>query len=291
MAAGFITSWPYIGMEVFSRLADSDDEPVSPDAFADIARTLADRLGRRLAGECDDHAEAFAAFRAPIDEVEDECHIHRALEVLVDIGLPDFATEADILDFLEAVYELLRDEYKAVWATAFSGLVVGFIRKFNLPYKLRPPFRLMPLILVQASRIYGLIESSVGPHGDHPELWEAFEEAYQQFVRNKGDRKVPIHKMTSYLEAVAADRLSAERGSLGKTLAAYETKRIFPHTSTIKDSLSSLYGFTSNFPGIRHAGNPVSRYRDLQDDDTLMLCLLLFVWSGYFHTLPVELTT
>lgn len=287
MTGGFIASWPYVGEEIFRRLAELDDEPVSSDVFADIARTLADKLGRRLARSLDDRAESFAAFRAPIDELQDEQHIHRALEVLEAIVLPDFAIEADILNALESVHELLSDEYSPDLAKAFADLVAAFIRKFNLAYKLRPPFRLLPLISGQAARIYDNIQQCTGPYGDHPELWEAFEEAYHHFVRNNGDRKTPIHKITSYLEAVAADHLSIKRDSLGDLLKIYEEKALFPHKGTIKTSLSTLYGFTSDFPGIRHPGNPAARNRELREDDTLMLSFLLFVWSGYLHTLPV----
>jgi hypothetical protein len=49
----------------------------------------------------------------------------------------------------------------------------------------------------------------------------------------------------------------------------------------VKSSLKSLYGFCSDYPGIRHAGNPASRIRDLETKDGILICLLLFAFSGY----------
>lgn len=312
MLGSFIAAWPYVGEEIFRRLAMPDDELVPSDVFADIARTLADELRRMPVGDRDRCAEAYAAFRTPIDELQDKEHIHRAMDVLEATRLPDFVTEDDVLSALESIHELLNDDYSPQLAVSFRDLVAAFICKFNLPYKVRPAFHLAPLISAQATRIYDLIEHCPGPHGDHPELWEAFEEAYFQFTRNKGDRKTPIHKITSYLEAVAIDRVGSRRSTaLGKVLAEYYEKQgIFPHKSllqksidalysfvsndevesrdkTPRKSLSNLYDFTSDYPAIRHSGNPAARNRELLDDDTFMLTLLLFVWAGYIHTLPV----
>lgn len=325
MKNGFIGSWGYFGEEVFRELADPMEVPMPPtDVFVEIGILLVRAVEKRFlrcvealqnefaaillieddqaAGEdpliaenkqrfqqmSKDIAEILKSFKQPFEAADDAEHAYQALDALHYTNLPNFVIEADVLTFLEATYGMLKEEYDPAWAEEFSRLVGNFIEKFHLPYKLCPPFRLMPLIAGQALRIYELIEQNSGPHGDHPELWQAFEEAYHQLVRNGGDRKTPIHKITSYLEAIAADKLDIERDSLGELLKSYENKRVFPHRGTITGSLDKLYGFTSNYPGIRHAGRPASRNRDLSEDDVTMLSLLLFVWSGYLHTLPVE---
>lgn len=351
MKNGFIGSWEYFGEEVFREISDpADGSPPPPDVFVEIGiqlvRVVEKRFFRRAEdlqaqyaeillaedsepGQGEDGqpeltpsqtkfkklseelAASFTSFKQPFEAADDADYAGRALDALHYTPLPEFVLEADILTFLEATYELLRDEYAPAWADHFARLIGDFIEKFHLPYKLRPAFRLMPLISAQASRIYELIETWAGPHGDHPELWEAFEEAYYVCLRLNGDKKTPIHKMASYVEAVVADKINEKRGSLGGLLTKYEKLGLFPHQSTIsgslgdivepmvavsapdavipaKASLGKLYGFTSDYPGIRHPGNPPAKNRELTIDDTAMLSFLLFAWSGYLHTLPVD---
>jgi hypothetical protein len=54
----------------------------------------------------------------------------------------------------------------------------------------------------------------------------------------------------------------------------------WPH-ATIRESLSRLYGFCSNYPNIRQAGNPVGVLRPLAARDATALSVLLLAFSGY----------
>ncbi len=49
----------------------------------------------------------------------------------------------------------------------------------------------------------------------------------------------------------------------------------------MRAALGSLYGFCSDYPGIRHAGNPASIRRDLATRDMTLASLLLLSFSGY----------
>jgi hypothetical protein len=55
----------------------------------------------------------------------------------------------------------------------------------------------------------------------------------------------------------------------------------WPH-SAVKDALKKLYAFCSDYPGIRHAGNPAGQLRELDGRDAVLLSVLLFSFSGYF---------
>ncbi len=351
MKNAFIGSWEYFGEEVFREISDPEDGSLPPpDVFVEIGiqlvRVVEKRFVRRAedlqaqyaeillaendgSGQGEDGqpeltpsqtkfkklseelASSFTSFKQSFEAADDADYAGSALDALHYTALPEFVLEVDIQAFLEATYELLWDEHAPAWADHFTRLIGDFIEKFHLPYKLCPAFRLMPLISGQAFRINELIENWAGPHGDLQEFWGAFEEAYYVCLRLNGDKKTPIHKMASYVEAVVADKINEKRGSLGGLLTKYEKLGLFPHQSKIsgslddilkpmatisvidavipaKASLGKLYGFTSDYPGIRHPGTPPAKNRELTIDDTVMLSFLLFAWSGYLHTLPVE---
>jgi hypothetical protein len=56
----------------------------------------------------------------------------------------------------------------------------------------------------------------------------------------------------------------------------------------MKEALLKLYGFCSNYPGIRHSGNRGSQLRALTMKDGLLVSALLLIFSGYFMELDVD---
>jgi hypothetical protein len=52
--------------------------------------------------------------------------------------------------------------------------------------------------------------------------------------------------------------------------------------------LGNLYGFCSNYPGIRHAGNPAGVLRELATRDVTLASLLLLSFSGYLSPIMDE---
>ncbi len=42
-----------------------------------------------------------------------------------------------------------------------------------------------------------------------------------------------------------------------------------------------LYKFCSDYPGIRHAGDPDGMRRDLSAKDSTLICLLMLGFTGY----------
>ncbi len=54
----------------------------------------------------------------------------------------------------------------------------------------------------------------------------------------------------------------------------------WPH-SAVQAALTKLYGFCSDYPGIRHAGNPDGVRRELNTKDVTLASLLLLSFSGY----------
>ena len=52
----------------------------------------------------------------------------------------------------------------------------------------------------------------------------------------------------------------------------------------MRDALKKLYGFCSDYPGIRHPGNPAAKLRELEYRDAILISLLLLSFSGYLSS-------
>jgi hypothetical protein len=54
----------------------------------------------------------------------------------------------------------------------------------------------------------------------------------------------------------------------------------WPHDK-VKEAVKSLYGFCSDYPGIRHAGTPANRRRDLDSRDSVAINVSLMALAAY----------
>jgi hypothetical protein len=73
-------------------------------------------------------------------------------------------------------------------------------------------------------------------------------------------------------------------GSLGELCRDIKD---WPHAA-VQAALGNLYGFCSNYPGIRHAGNPAGVLRELATRDVTLASLLLLSFSGYLSPIMDE---
>jgi hypothetical protein len=62
----------------------------------------------------------------------------------------------------------------------------------------------------------------------------------------------------------------------------------WPH-SKVKDAIQNLYGFTCDYPGIRHAGTPAKQIRRIEMKDMIAVTVLLVGFVPYLsHQLDFE---
>lgn len=88
-----------------------------------------------------------------------------------------------------------------------------------------------------------------------------------------------IAKASNYAEGLAS--VAAGIPAAGNTLGALCNQvGDWPHDQ-VKEALQKLYKFCSDYPGIRHAGNPAGVLRDLTTRDMTLASLLLLSFSGY----------
>jgi hypothetical protein len=117
----------------------------------------------------------------------------------------------------------------------------------------------------------------------NPDLTEAameFEHAFGALTRSHSepDMKTCIQKAAMLVEAIASVYPNAQGSSLGELC---DSIKCWPHTS-IKDAIKKLYGFCSDYPGIRHNVGRRGRLRTLEMRDSIIIPLLLLTASGYF---------
>ena len=72
-------------------------------------------------------------------------------------------------------------------------------------------------------------------------------------------------------------RTTNRQNTLGK---AIDGCNVFPHES-LRTCVKDLYRFASDYPNIRHAGNPANRIRELKKDDALLATVVALAFSSY----------
>lgn len=190
----------------------------------------------------------------------------------------DFASESTIVEFLESSHEVIADYDLPGYEDFFKRLLRDFLRKYNLRYRLDEPFIIRFLLPGSFSNLYAELHrlNAANPH--LASLLTDFEHAFDIYVRsqNASDLRRCIATASNYAEGLA----SATHGQPGTLGAVCNQLTDWPH-ERMKEALQKLYGFCSDYPNIRHAGNPGSVLRPLGPRDATGLSVLLLAFSGY----------
>jgi hypothetical protein len=109
-------------------------------------------------------------------------------------------------------------------------------------------------------------------------LLDDFEKAFDRYARTQDptDLKTCIGKASNYAEGLA----SATYGTPNTLGFICNQLTDWPHDK-VKEALQHLYKFCSDYPGIRHAGNPAGVRRALATRDLTMASMLIMSFSGY----------
>ncbi|MDP2984720.1 MAG: hypothetical protein Q8O92_15485, partial [Candidatus Latescibacter sp.] len=190
----------------------------------------------------------------------------------------DFASESTIVHFLEEVHDVIADYEITGFEDLYRRLLRDALRKFNLRYRLDEPFTLRFLLPGSFTNLYTELHRINLGNGHLASLLTDFEKAFDRYARTQDptDLKTCIGNASKYAEGLAGATCgkSDTLGQLCKELNDW------PH-GAVQAALSNLYGFCSDYPGIRHAGNPEGVRRDLATRDMTLASLLLLSFSGY----------
>jgi hypothetical protein len=261
MTGSLRNHWEYTPEEIWEPLAAHESAP--PDLFNDLY----------------DSAEEFLALPtadALFEEIRNDAV--KAREAFYALKGSDFRDETAIMEFLEAAYEVIADYDLPGEPEIFKQLLREFVRKYNLRYRLDDPFKLRFLLPGSFGNLYSelLRLNTTAPHLQS--LLQDFEHAFDRYARTQDatDLKTCIAKASNYAEGLA----SATHGAPGTLGALCNHIGDWPHDK-VKEALQNLYKFCSDYPGIRHAGDPNGMRRDLSAKDSTLICLLLLGFAGY----------
>lgn len=262
MRGEFIGVWSDTWREIWLPLIDHEDVP--RDIFCELYRALAPALKKppsveALADIIDNPLQSREAFKKTASD--------------------DFAGERALVAFLEAAHSALDELAGDGLSNRYFNLLTAFIDKFSLRYDLRRPCTLCPTLPgVFASLVRDLrVLASQDAHLDA--LMKDFENAVRDLRHDCSDGRIKtcIQKQVNLLEAIGR----TAPGVTGTTLGAICNQvGTWPHDK-LKDAMKDLYGFASDYPGIRHGGTPANALRAVDMRDMVAMSILLAGFTPY----------
>ena len=265
MSGSLRHAWEYLAAELWEPLADysATEAAAPPDLFSDFFAAADEFLSPRPT-------------ETEVEEVRNDPD--KARQRFLALKGTDFASEFAIVQFLEQACDVIADYEIPGFEDLYRRLLRDALRKFNLRYRLVEPFTLRFLLPGSFSNLYAELQRVNTGDGHLAGLLTDFEKAFDRYARTQDptDLKTCIGNASKYIEGLAG----ATCGKSGKLSELCKEINDWPHTA-LQSALGNLYGFCSDYPGIRHAGNPAGVRRNLATRDMTLASLLLLSFSGY----------
>ena len=254
--------WPETWRQIWIKLAK---HPAAPeDLFCELYRELI------RAFQCEPDVTALADI---IDNPSQSRQAFRSAKP------SQFKGEIELVAFMEACHRIVFDLGGESFSNRYFLLTNAFIEKYSLRYDLRRPFSLHPTLPGIFSRLVRELKKLALSDAHLDSLMRDFEESLRDLKHNNdaGRIKTCLSKNFQLLEGIAGKSPGVTEDTLGAMCRQLE---YWPHT-TIRETLSKLYGFASNYPGIRHAGNHSSQIREIEMRDMIAISVLLAGFTPY----------
>jgi hypothetical protein len=230
-----------------------------------------------------DDAKVMAAWNRAIEKTINDAEVSR--ESFEKATAEELAGERAVVDFFEAVHSTLEDFQNPgddALSNRYFNLLAAFIEKFSLRYDLRRPCTLCPTLPgVFASLVRDLRTlTSQDPHLDT--LMKEFENAVRDLRHDCSDGRIKtcIQKQINLVEAIGRSFPGVTGTTLGRICDQVGT---WPH-ERLKAAMKDLYGFASDYPGIRHGGTPASALRAVDMRDMVAMSILLTGFTPYLES-------
>lgn len=263
MRGEVIGVWSEMWRHVWRKLADHKDAP--DDLFCELFRELSGfRVtpldeATQLAAIVDDPEQSLVAFRqSKANELKGE----RAL-----------------IDFLERAHGVIEDFGEPNLVRKYFSLIEDFIEKYSLRYDLRRPFSLHPTLPGVFAHLMRDLRNVTAQDAHLNTLMHEFEEAIRDLKadQSSGRIKICIQKQMNLLEAIGCQANGVTANTLGRICDQVGT---WPHAK-VKDALKDLYGFSSDYPGIRHGGTQANAIRNIEMRDLVAVSVMLAGFAPY----------
>lgn len=279
MRGDLMSTWKLSWQEVWLLIQ------AEPEEEEDALRMILE--GHELPQDFEPHNDLFAALyqeavKALKKEIKEKIGFKgiavdndSASNLFQGIEHTDFESELSLVQFFEDAYETLSD-YDELLPQRFLLLLKGFTSKYNLRYEIDGEGHITPTIPGLFTSLFDEMLSIGESDDDVRNLLLELSHAYRDLKADKSESRIKayIHRLTNLIESIASKHPETTMSTLGKASKELKT---WPHAA-IQLSLSNLYGFTSDFPGIRHAGNSSARLRNLDMRDMIALTI---IFAGY----------
>ncbi|WP_372921710.1 hypothetical protein [Roseovarius sp.] len=210
-------------------------------------------------------------------------------------------TERQIVKSLEDAFEAIEDYGGGNLANAYYQIVEGFLEKYSLRYDLRRPFSLHPTLPGIFARLIRDLKQITSQDAALSALMRDFEENVRDLKAEQSPRRIKqclasqfnllealltlSPEVMAYNEAAEVHNATASRRQqrkLANTFGAMCDKAaVWPHDDVLK-SAKSIYGFGSDYPGIRHGGTPRNAKREIDMRDLVSMTIVLAGFTPYF---------
>lgn len=192
----------------------------------------------------------------------------------------DYNGEQAIIAFLEDTYQAL-----ASLSDSFSGFfkrkVCEFLETYNLPYRVCDDFEIRLTLVGPLASLYNELRVLNESDAHLAGLLDDFEQLFHRYCRDRQelDLRNCIGAFSKYQEALIR-RTLADPASRIKFRTLTKRLSTWPHGG-VKAAVNNLYGFCSDYPGMRHGGNPAGQLRQLKDIDAVALGAFFLGFCGY----------
>jgi hypothetical protein len=270
MRGEFIAAWSETWRDIWLPLIEQESVP--HDIFCELYRELAKALKsppsvEKLADIIDNPLQSRYAFERTAPD--------------------DLAGERDLVAFFEAAHEALEELGGDELTNQYFNLLEAFIAKFSLRYDLRRPCILCPTLPGVFASLMRDLKALTNQDPNLDQLMKDYENAVRdlRFGCTDGRIKTCIGKQFMLLEAIGALDPSVTKNTLGDMCDQVTS---WPH-ATIKESLKKLYGFASDYPGIRHGSRAKGVLRPIDMRDMVAMSILLAGFTPYLeHRLSAD---
>ena len=272
MRGEFVGVWSEMWREIWLPLTDEPlqdvEDGVPEDVFCELYRELAAALTTQ------------PSIEALADVIDDPVQSREAFE---QTTAADVGGEPAMVTFLEAVYPVLDDLGGDELSNRYFNLLYGFIDKFSLRYDLRRPCVLCPTLPGVFASLVRDLRVLASQDGHLNGLMQDFEDTVRDLRHDDSENriKICIQRQVNLLEAIGS---RAVPGMAKPTLGAICNQvGTWPHEK-LQEAMKNLYGFASDYPGIRHGGTPTAALRALDMRDMVAMSILLTGFTPYLES-------
>ncbi|MGE3495023.1 MAG: hypothetical protein AB7N73_10025 [Gemmatimonadales bacterium] len=275
MRGEFVGVWSEAWREIWQPLTElplSSGDPVPAEVFQDLYRELAGEVRRPGALLLPPPLGVLAEIlQSPV----------RSREALIKIGAEDIASEGELTSFFEAAFEVLEELGGDELSNRYFNLLDAFIEKYSLRYELRRPCAVCPTVPGMFSSLHRALHRLGDNDQNVAHRLRDYRESVHDLRLGLSESRIAtcVSKQVMLLEAIGASS-----GLRGRDLGAFcRSLPDSPHPAVGK-ALGNLYGFASDFPGLRHGTPSGGMTRAVGMKDLLAASILLSGFAPYLES-------